>query len=96
MQVQTTYSTQPTAGTSGADSSGGSAVGTAKAPTESMFLQLLIAQMKNQDPSSPQDPTQFVGQLAQFSELESVLNIQKDTDALAKNATPPPAGNSGN
>jgi hypothetical protein len=40
-----------------------------------MFLQLLVAQLQNQDPLSPLDPSQFVGQLAQFSELSEVTSI---------------------
>lgn len=86
MQIQ---STSPFAGIAGSTpaSTGGapSASGAPPAPSESMFLQLLVAQLKHQDPTSPQDPTQFVSELAQFSELESVLGIQKDTDTLAHN-----------
>jgi flagellar basal-body rod modification protein FlgD len=41
------------------------------------FLKLLVAQMRNQDPLSPQDPTAFVSQLAQFSSLEALLNMQE-------------------
>jgi hypothetical protein len=40
-----------------------------------MFLQLLITQLQNQDPTNPVDPTQFVTQLAQFSELGEVTSI---------------------
>jgi hypothetical protein len=40
-----------------------------------MFMQLLMAQLKNQSPLDPMDPTQFVGQLAQFSELSTVTSI---------------------
>jgi flagellar basal-body rod modification protein FlgD len=40
-----------------------------------MFLQLLVAQLQHQDPTSPVDPSQFVGQLAQFSELSEVTSI---------------------
>jgi flagellar basal-body rod modification protein FlgD len=40
-----------------------------------MFLQLLVAQLQNQDPTAPVDPSQFVGQLAQFSELSEVTSI---------------------
>lgn len=40
-----------------------------------MFLQLLVAQLKNQSPLNPMDPAQFVGQLAQFSELSEVTSI---------------------
>ena len=53
------------------------------APTEEMFLQLLVAQLQNQDPLNPTDSTQFVSQLAQFSELEQVMAIRTDTDSMA-------------
>jgi flagellar basal-body rod modification protein FlgD len=39
------------------------------------FLKLLIAQMQNQDPLSPMDNTEFLSQMAQFSELEQLQNI---------------------
>lgn len=48
-----------------------------------MFLQLLVAQLQNQDPLNPTDSTQFVSQLAQFSELEQVMAIRSDTDTMA-------------
>ncbi len=41
------------------------------------FLLLLMAQLKHQDPMSPADPSQFSSQLAQFSSLESMQNIEK-------------------
>ena len=50
--------------------------------SEATFLQLLVAQLQNQDPLQPMDGMQFVTQLAQFSQLESVYGIQKDTDTL--------------
>lgn len=39
------------------------------------FLQLLVTQMKYQDPLSPADNTEYVAQLAQFSELEAMQNM---------------------
>lgn len=39
------------------------------------FLQLLVAQMKYQDPSSPTDPTAFMTQLAQFTEVQNLQTI---------------------
>ena len=39
------------------------------------FLQLLVTQLKNQDPLSPSDPSQMASQLAQFSQLEQLVNI---------------------
>jgi flagellar basal-body rod modification protein FlgD len=61
---------------------------------KNMFLQLLVAQLRNQDPMNPTDGTQFVGQLAQFQQLEQSVNsgqdlaaIRQDLDTLVK-ATP--------
>jgi len=51
-------------------------------PNESVFLNLLVAQIQNQDPLNPADSTQFVSQLAQFSELEQVIGIHNDTDSM--------------
>lgn len=39
------------------------------------FLQLLVAQMKNQDPTSPMDSTDYVAQLATFSQVEQSVQI---------------------
>jgi flagellar basal-body rod modification protein FlgD len=59
--------------------------------TKNMFLQLLVAQIKNQDPMSPSDGVQFLTQLAQFQQLEQSMNsgqdlsaIRTDLDQLAK------------
>ena len=46
------------------------------------FLKLLMAQMRNQDPMKPSDGMQFVGQLAQFQQLETGLNTAKDIAAI--------------
>lgn len=39
------------------------------------FLQLLVCQLQNQDPLNPQNDTEFVSQLAQFSSLEQMTNM---------------------
>jgi flagellar basal-body rod modification protein FlgD len=41
------------------------------------FLTLLVAQLENQDPLDPQDPTEFTGQLAQFSMLEQLVTMRQ-------------------
>ena len=46
------------------------------------FLQLLIAQIRNQDPLNPQDPTQFVSQLAEFSSLEQLLDMKEALEGI--------------
>ena len=47
------------------------------------FMMLLVAQLKNQDPLSPDDPTEFTAQLAQFSSLEQLYNINDSMESLA-------------
>lgn len=44
---------------------------------KSQFLQLLVAQMKMQDPLNPMDGTAFVAQLAQFTSVEELINIRE-------------------
>ena len=52
------------------------ATGDAKLGKEE-FLQLLVAQLKNQDPLNPSDPQEFAAQLAQFSSLEQLINVNE-------------------
>jgi flagellar basal-body rod modification protein FlgD len=49
---------------------------------QTTFLKLLIAQMKHQDPLSPQDSTQYIAQLAQFSSLEQLTSINNKLGQL--------------
>jgi len=50
--------------------------------SKEVFLQLLVSQIKNQDPLNPMDSMNFVTQLAQFSQLEAVLGMRKDLQAV--------------
>ena len=68
---------------SSSSSSAASTANSLTTPNESMFLNLLVAQIQNQDPLNPTDSSQFVSQLAQFSELEQVIAIRGDTDTIA-------------
>ncbi|MEK7724444.1 MAG: flagellar hook capping FlgD N-terminal domain-containing protein [Acidobacteriota bacterium] len=47
-----------------------------------MFMTLLVAQLKNQDPLAPQDGAAFVAQLAQFNSLEQLTGIRESIDKL--------------
>lgn len=47
------------------------------------FLTLLVAQLQNQDPMNPEDATEFTAQLAQFSSLEQLFNINESMEDLA-------------
>ncbi len=46
-------------------------------------MQLLVAQMKNQDPTEPTSNEQFIAQLAQFSSLEEMQGVNENLVALA-------------
>ena len=46
------------------------------------FLQLLIAQMKNQDPTNPTDSTEYMGQLAQLSSVQEAVQTNAKLDTL--------------
>jgi flagellar basal-body rod modification protein FlgD len=52
--------------------------------SQSLFLQLLVAQLKNQDPANPADGTQLVTQLAQFTTLEQTTQSRSDLDQILK------------
>ena len=64
-----TIDTSTSSTTSSTNSSGTQTLG------KNDFLKLLITQLKNQDPLKPTDSTQFVTQLAQFSSLEQMSNV---------------------
>ena len=55
------------------------------------FLKLLVGQLQHQDPLAPSDDQQWIGQMAQFSQLEQVSNTaettQKIVDTLNMNGT---------
>ncbi len=46
------------------------------------FLRMLIAQLENQDPLNPQDPTQFTSQLAEFTSLEQLVSMRTALDEM--------------
>ena len=50
------------------------------------FLQLLIAQMRNQDPTEPVDPTTQMAQLATFSQVEQAIKTNAKLDAMLTSA----------
>jgi flagellar basal-body rod modification protein FlgD len=48
-----------------------------------MFTKLLVAQIQNQDPLAPQDPTAYVNQLSQLSQTEALQNLSQMSTANA-------------
>ena len=64
---------------------GGSVVG------KDDFLKLLVAQIRNQNPLNPADGVEFLTQLAQFSQLEQLINIRTQLEELAAAGDEEPA-----
>jgi flagellar basal-body rod modification protein FlgD len=50
------------------------------------FLQLMIAQLQNQDPLNPTDSSQFMSQIAEFSNVEQGINTNSKLDQLLVNS----------
>lgn len=78
--------TSPTASTTNSDANSSTSSTATPQIGENTFLQLLVAQLQNQDPMQPMDGMQFVTQLAQFSQLESLYGIQNNTNTLVTDA----------
>jgi len=56
------------------------------------FLQLLIAQMKNQDPTDPVDASEQMSQLASFSQVEQTIQTNTKLDTLLASSSLTQAG----
>ena len=50
---------------------------------QEQFLMLFLAQLKHQDPMNPMEGTEFSAQLAQFSSLEQLVNMNNKLESLA-------------
>ncbi len=51
---------------------------------QEQFLKLFVTQLQNQDPMNPQDATEMSSQLAQYSQLEQMTNLNKGMDTLVE------------
>lgn len=88
-QAAATASGSGLATTTGTTSGTSTGSGTSSANTSTIstlsgtdtFLQLLVAQLQNQDPSSPMDTQSFVTELAQFNTVEQMLSLNQSIQA---------------
>lgn len=67
--------------TTGNSSTGTNVTGNNASETSQMFTKLLVAQIQNQDPLAPTDPSQFVNQLSQLAQTESLQQLSNLTSA---------------
>lgn len=77
MPIDTTGTTAgTTAGSSGA-------TGVNQLDNSQTFLQLLVAQLENQDPTNPTDPTAFMTEIAQLTEVQSQTSLASEEQTVA-------------
>ena len=69
-----------------AQSNGTSGTASTATATYENFLKLLMAQMKNQDPTEPMKSTEYMSQLATFSQVEQTVKTNTKLDALLTSA----------
>ncbi len=87
-----TISSPITSNSNTAPAPAGTSPTSATTPNQATFLKLLVTQIQNQDPLNPSDSTQFLTQLAQFSELEQMIGVNSGVQQLvhdAKSGTQP-------
>jgi len=71
-----------------AESAGGStgsngSTGTSASDLQSTFLNLLVTELQNQDPTSPVDPTQMVSQMVSLNQLNELISINQVLSGMA-------------
>jgi flagellar basal-body rod modification protein FlgD len=81
--VTTTSTTNNQFGAAAAQTGGKVAAQAGASENRDMFTKLLVAQIQNQDPLSPQDPTTYVNQLSQLSQTEALQNLSQMSTANA-------------
>lgn len=79
------YAAQTAAAAQAVSAATGSSSSAAAMPpiTQSDFLSLIIAQLKDQDPTQPADPNQFINQIATLSEVSGINGMQSSMSSLS-------------
>ena len=89
VQATPKAATPPTTGTTTSTSSNSNI-------TASDFLTLLVSELKNQDPTQPTDPNQYITQLAQVNSLQQLISINQGIGTLDSAIPTPSSSSSGN
>lgn len=81
-----------TSGTSGTSGSSGSDNGLSSTDLQTTFLNLLVTELQNQDPTQPVDPTEMVSQMVSLNQLDQLISINQTLTSLT---TPPSTSGTG-
>jgi len=85
-------SVPPVSGATSANSANQASQAAAPTVDYQSFLKLLMAEMKNQDPTKPMDSTEYVAQLATFSQVEQSVQMNSKLDQLLQTSALAQAG----
>jgi flagellar basal-body rod modification protein FlgD len=81
--TSSTSSTSSASGTSGTSSSTAAADPNSPSALQSTFLQLLVTQLQNQDPTAPMDSSQMTSQLAQINTVSGISQLNTTLTSMA-------------
>ncbi|MGC8520846.1 MAG: flagellar hook assembly protein FlgD [Steroidobacteraceae bacterium] len=81
--AQTAAAAAATAASGGTNGTGAGSANSQLALTQSDFLQLLVTQMQNQDPTQPTNPSQFVNEFSALSEVSGINSMSNSMSALS-------------
>lgn len=84
---QTGAAAEDTSSTSGSGSSSSSSSTSTATITSNDFLQLLVAEMQNQDPTDSTDPNEYIDQLVQVNSLQQLISINQDLTPSSSSST---------
>lgn len=74
---------------SSSTSSSSSSLGTSASDLQTTFLNLLVTELQNQDPTQPVDPTEMVGQMVSLNQLDQLMSINQTLDGMSAGTTTP-------
>lgn len=79
--------TDDSGATSGASSASSSSSANTATVSANDFLQLLVTELKNQDPTANNDPNEYINQLVQVNSLEQLISINQDLAPLSSTSS---------
>ena len=87
--AQNASAPRATTSSSSSSSSSTSPLGTSASDLQSTFLNLLVTELQNQDPTSPVDPTEMVGQMVSLNQLDQLMSINQTLENMSAGTTGP-------